>query len=213
MILYDLDGTLVDTSQDITQAVNHMLNQMGHEALSLEHVRQNIGRGVFELVAGCLNSGSKEHMEEGMTLFRSFYREHLTDQSTLYPAAQSVLNYFKKHHQAIITNKPEPFTKELLGALGLSEFFSHVISGNIGYPRKPDPAGITFVMEKLGVAKAEAIFIGDSVVDMQAGRNAGILTVAIKHGYGEEKDLLDTGPDLIVEDFNEFMECAERYGW
>jgi len=71
LILYDLDGTLVDTSQDIAQAINHMLHQMGHEALSLERVRQNIGRGVYELVVGCLKGGSKEHIEEGMTQFRS----------------------------------------------------------------------------------------------------------------------------------------------
>lgn len=213
LILYDLDGTLVDTSQDIALAINQMLNQMGLATLSHQRVRQNIGRGVYNLVEGCLDGGGKERIEKGMSMFRSYYREHLTDNSTVYPETQSVLHYFREHQQAIITNKPEPFTSELLRDLKIRDYFSHVISGNVGYPRKPDPAGICSVMDKLKTTNNETVFVGDSVVDVQAGRSAGVLTVAIKHGYGKDKDLSDAGPDLMVEDFKEFIQCATRYGW
>ena len=122
-------------------------------------------------------------------IYRAYYAVHLVDQSRLYPGAVAVLTHFSARRQAVITNKPEPFSRDILRALGIEAFFCQIVGGDSDYPKKPDPASIRAVMETWGALPAETLFIGDSPIDIETGRNAGVLTVGVTHGFSDEDEL------------------------
>lgn len=213
LIFYDLDGTLVNTERDIAQAVNHMLAHLGANPLSSEVIRRFVGRGLLDLVAYSLETDDPVLLERGTKLFEDYYREHLADFSVLYPGAQELLAYFSDRKQAVLTNKPNPFAQELLAALGVADRFIEVLAGGSGYPKKPDPAGMLAFMDQHGISRTEALFIGDSLIDVETGRNGGVQTVVITHGFSDEAELREGSPDLLVHDFQELLQLARRRGW
>jgi len=213
LIIYDLDGTLVDTLDDITQAANVMLRQMGRPPLSPAQVRPLIGHGVHDLVRRALDTVEPTRVEEGVKRFRAYYAQHFLDRSRLYPGAAEVLVYFRSRHQAIITNKPNPFSREILTGLGVAEYFVELIAGDSPHPKKPNPAAVHAVMACCGVTPADTVFVGDSAIDVETGRNAGVLTVGVTHGFGDAQELAAASPEAIVQNFQELLELAQRRGW
>jgi phosphoglycolate phosphatase len=140
LILYDLDGTLVDTLEDITSAANHMLAELRMPPRPAVEIRGDIGRGLHQLVAACLQTDDRRRIEQGTKIYRAYYTQHLTDRSRLYPGVREVLDYFKARQQAVISNKPNPYSRDLLTALGVADYFFEIIGGETPYPKKPNPA-------------------------------------------------------------------------
>ena len=213
MIVYDLDGTLVDTLQDITNAANHMLSQLGVAALSPDQVRRFIGRGMRQLVMDCLQTESPERIAEGMRIYRAYYHQHLTDNSRLFPAALEVLEFFSGRTQAVISNKPNPYSTDLLKALGVDRYFFEIIGGDDPYPRKPDPASLRVLMERADASNEQTIVIGDSPIDVELGRSAGVFTVCVTHGLSDRHDLIAAKPDAMVEGFASLLSLAKEQQW
>jgi len=213
LIVYDLDGTLADTVQDIAEAANHMLGQMGAASVSPQQIRRYIGRGVYQLVKDCLGTEDLSRVDEGLAVYRRYYRQHLLDHTRLYPLAEEVLKHFHGRAQAVITNKPNPYSREILTGLGVAGYFIEIIGGDSPYPRKPDPTSLRAVLEKTSVPPAEALFIGDSPVDLETGRSAQVQTVMVLHGLAEEAELRAAGAELLVRDFRALLELATREGW
>ncbi len=213
LIIYDLDGTLVDTLEDITQAANHMLGQLGAPPLPARDIRSSIGRGVRQLVQHCLKSEDPTQIERGVTIYRAYYAQHLADHSALYPGARELLEHFKTRRQAVVTNKPNPFSRDLLAALGVADYFLEIVGGDDGFPKKPDPASLRALMEREGIVAGDAIMVGDSPVDVEAGRRAGVMTVGIAHGFSERSELTAASPDALLNNFEEFLTHAKREGW
>lgn len=213
LILYDLDGTLVNTERDIAEAVNYMLVQLKAQPLPSALIRQFVGRGLLDLVTYSLGTSSPELLEQGTRLFEGYYRDHLADFSVLYPGAEDALAHFGDRKQAVFTNKPNPFARDLLVALGIADRFVEIIAGGDGYPKKPDPAGMLAVMEQHGIARDETLLIGDSLIDVQTGRNGGVETVIVAHGFSDEAELRAAKPDLLVGDFQGFLHLARQRGW
>ncbi len=213
LIIYDLDGTLVDTLEDITEAANHMLTQLKGTPLAADAVRRLVGKGLQQLVADCLKTEDPQRVAEGLKMYRAYYGQHLLDHSRLYPGAREVLEHFKERHQVVITNKPNPYSRELLTALGVAGYFREIIAGNSAYPRKPDPAAVVAVMAATHAAAPDALLVGDSPIDVETGRNAGVFTVAVTHGLADEEELARAGPDAVVRDFDELLKRAKQEGW
>jgi len=213
LVVYDLDGTLVDTLQDITDAANHMLRALGLPPLPAEAVRRYIGRGVRQLVADCLGTEDPERLGRGLTIYRAHYGRHLLDHSRLYPGARELLDHFKDRTQAVITNKPNPYSRQILERLGVEGYFAAIVGGDAEHPRKPDPAAMRSLMDQAGVAPAQTLFVGDSTIDVETGRNAGVLTVAVLHGLGDADALERAGPDVLVRDLPELLTLARRERW
>ena len=211
LIIYDLDGTLVDTLQDIAQAANHMLAQLGLPPKPTEEIRRYIGSGLHELVCRCLQTDDHQRIDQGARLYRAFYTQHLLDFSRLYPYAQTVLDYFRARHQAVITNKPNPYSRQILEALGVASYFFKLIAGDEEFPKKPDPTAVQALMRAAGAKPSETVFVGDSLIDIETGRQAGILTVGIEHGFAENDEL--SSADLIVKDFSVLLEVAKKHNW
>ena len=213
LVLYDLDGTLVDTLADIAEATNHMLQTLQAPPMPADAIRRFVGRGVQELVAACLKTDEPQRVEEGVAVYRAYYSQHLLDHSRLYPGAIALLDHFASRPQAVVTNKPNPFSQQILEALGVARYFVEVVAGNSAYPRKPDPASVQALMVSTNVHPHDTVLIGDSPTDIETGRNAGITTVAILHGLTDEPELALAKPDWLVRDFAELLATARQQAW
>ncbi len=213
LILYDLDGTLVDTGEDITRAANFMLSEMGDGSVSRKEAIGFVGRGLRQFIQNCLKTEDAGKTEAGMKLYRRFYSQHLLDNARLYPFTRDLLEHFQSRKQAVITNKPNPYSREILAALGVVDFFVEVIAGDSEYAKKPDPASVLSIMKRQGASAEKTLLVGDSPIDVETGRNAGIRTVGVLHGFTRQEELKAAGPDWMVRDFRQLLEMVRRDGW
>ena len=216
LIVYDLDGTLVDTLEDLTQAANHMLGQFQKPPLLPADIRRFVGHGVHELVKRCFQTDNPEQIGAGVTIFRAYYAEHLLDQSRLYPNARKVLDYFRQQGrvQVVITNKPTRESERILEGLKVAGYFTQILGAEAGYPRKPDPSVLHALMRRLDLSSEEVLLIGDSVIDVETARNAGCKAVAITHGFGDVGELRRAVPAIgIVNNFRELLVMARKQEW
>lgn len=213
LIVYDLDGTLVDTLEDIAASANHMRAQLGLPQLPARQIRGYIGQGLHELVRHCLQTEDPKLVDQGTKIYRRYYTLHLLDHSRLYPDVPAVLAHFKGRRQAVITNKPNPYSRDILTALGIAEYFIDIIGGNSAYPKKPDPTSLLALMASEQIDAADTLFVGDSPIDIETGRKAGVLTVTVMHGLSDREELMRAQPDLLVSDFQEFLAAARHHRW
>lgn len=213
LIVYDLDGTLVDTLEDIAASANHMLRELQRPAVPAHVIRGYIGQGLAQLVRACLATDDADALARGTTIYRAYYTQHLLDRTRLYPDARRACEFFQPKRQAVITNKPDPYSRDILTALGLAPFFCDIIAGDARYPKKPDPTSLLALMQTEGVVGQETVFVGDSPIDIEAGRKAGVMTVALTHGFTDLKDLQAAHPDVLVDSFEQLIQIAQRQGW
>lgn len=213
IIFYDLDGTLVDTREDICLAANHMLAQMAAPQLAHEEIAGFVGHGVFHLISGCLKSEDPKRVEKGIKIYRTYYGEHMLDHSCLFPGTREILEYYKQSVQLVFTNKPNPYSYDMLQSLGVGDFFKEVIASGGEYPKKPDPSAIHAMLKRFRGELHEALFIGDSLVDIETARNARIEVAVITHGFSDRKTLQSASPDMIAEDFPDLLRQIKNKGW
>ncbi len=213
LILYDLDGTLVDTREDIARAANHMRAAMGLASLPREAICAHVGWGLSQLVQSCLGTGEPQAIEEGIRIYRAHYAEHLLDHTVLYPGAQELLEHFRNRRQAVVTNKPNPYSREILTALGVAGYFFEIVAGDSGFAKKPDPQAIQALMERAGVPAGETLLVGDSPIDVETGRRAGVKCAAVGHGFSPEEELEKACPDWAVRDLRELLDLARSEQW
>jgi len=213
MIFYDLDGTVIDTRLDICLAANHMRQAMGHAELEHCEIERYVGKGLHYLIGRCLRTQDGKLVEKGAKFYRDHYVEHMLDHSCVYPGVEEFLREFQGRDQAIVTNKPDPFSTDMLRALGILDYFFEVISGNGNYPKKPDPASVQALMRVKGIGTEEALFVGDSPIDIETAKKAGIEIAVITHGFSDVDALNSAHPDLTVTNFKELLDAARQRGW
>ena len=213
LLIYDLDGTLADTKADIARAANHMLERLDAPRLSQQEICRSVGLGLKSLIERCLKSDDPARIEEGMRIYRAFYAEHLLDETRLYPGVGEVLQYFKERKQIVLTNKPNPYSQQILEGLGVADYFLKIIAGDSAYPKKPNPGAILGAMREEGISPPDTLLIGDSPIDVEAGRNAGIQTVVVQHGFADGDELELARPDWIVQDLWQFLKLAQKERW
>lgn len=213
LIVYDLDGTLLDTSQEIAHANAYVLSRLGASRERLEEVQAFVGHGMRDLVAWGLKHDDPALVEEAETLFAAYYARDAGGRNRLYPAALHVLEYFKGRAQAVLTDRPNPFARDLIEALGVSHYFVSVVTGDSLYPRKPDPAGLRALIAEANVIPEDTLLIGDSPLDIEAGRRAGVFTVAVSHGMNPVSALRAAAPDVLVNDLVQLLQHAKQNSW
>ena len=210
LIIYDLDGTLIDSRLDIANAVNWTLQELGVGPLPIERISSFVGNGVQNLIRRSLQEIKAEplpSLERPIKLFRRRYGEHLLEHTRLYPAVRKVLEFYKDRKQAVITNKPEEFSLQILRELGVDSYFFKVIGGDKGFPRKPAPEPVHEILRLAAVSQDQAVFVGDSATDVETGRNAGVKTIAVTYGFGQREEIAKAEPDLILNDLEELIQC------
>ena len=203
LLIFDLDGTLVDTLTDLALGVNAMRRQMDLAPLPHALIASYVGHGATQLVRRALGGDAPEgQIQRGMALFLEHYRHHLLDNTTAYAGVPEALHELRDWKMAILTNKPTDLSQQILGGLGLASYFSFVYGGDSFPQKKPEPAGVLKLMEDLQVPVAKTMLVGDSDTDVLTGRNAGVWTCAVTYGFGAAT-LKDTPPDLLLEDMRE----------
>ena len=213
LIIYDLDGTLVDTRKDIADAANHMLHQLARPSLSVAEISGYVGRGLDQLIRGCLKTDDSLLLEQAKASYRGYYAAHLLDHSRLYPGSREILEYFRMRKQAVFTNKPNPFSSDILIRLCVMDYFCELITGDAAYPKKPDPAAVFAIMDKTKVKAQDTVFVGDSPLDVETGRAAGVLTIGIAQGFATKDELVAANPDVLLDNLHELLDLAKRQEW
>jgi phosphoglycolate phosphatase len=201
MVFFDLDGTLVDSLLDISDAVNHMLEHNHLPGLSTEEVRKYIGKGAITLVEDILE-GKSTNIEESVKVFLSYYRENSIKRSELYEGVRETIKEIDAK-KFIFTNKTLEMARRTVEKCGLLGLFEEIIAPETYGTKKPDPAPILTLSEKYGINLNDTAFVGDSIVDIECARNAGIYCIIVSYGYGEKEDLEKA--DAVVHNFRDIM--------
>lgn len=190
-VLFDLDGTLVDSLEDLTSAVNHIRSAYSQPLLTAEAVRLKVGKGSRNLVQQVLPDVSESDIDHALGMFLDFNRGHIADKSRLYPGIQELLQElaFRDIKMAIISNKNEDLSSLILQTLGINDLFESICGGDTYPERKPSPLPLLKVAERLGIAPYECVMVGDSINDIQAGQRANIASIACTWGYGSRTEL------------------------
>jgi phosphoglycolate phosphatase len=202
-LLFDLDGTLVDTREDILGSVNHALAAVGRPPRRLEEVTDFIGDGALQLMERSLGPSDPAVLRTAHDLFIDHYEAHCTDRSVLYPGVRELLGRLARRPLAVVTNKPMDHTRRLLKALGVDVLFREVVAGDSLPVRKPRPEPLLEAARRLGSVPARTLMVGDSAIDVVAGKAAGMLTCAVTGGYRPVRELEEAGPDLVLGDLAE----------
>ncbi len=212
LVLFDLDGTLVDSAPDIAEAANAALRAVGREVRSEEEIRHFIGNGAERLIHRCLtglrdgNAPSPLH-QTAYSEFLRRYADCVSARSKLFPGVQETLAVLSAADitMGCITNKPERFTHPLLADMGLACHFQIVLGGDSLPVKKPDPAPLLHAAETCGVSPQESVMVGDSFTDLAAARAAGMRIFCVSYGYPAGVDLRAHAPDAWVDDMRDFL--------
>jgi phosphoglycolate phosphatase len=208
LVIFDLDGTLIDSRLDLVHSVNAALRHIGREELPENVIASYVGDGAPILIQRALGGEVVEEsvVRKGLEFFLSYYREHKLDHTTVYPGIAEALAAIQRSHNgtgaprkmAVLSNKPVHPSRAIVEALGLGKFFSQVYGGNSFPNKKPDPEGARKLLAEYGVQPEQAVIVGDSHVDILTGQNAGMHTIGVTYGFAPHT-LEDESADVLVD--------------
>ena len=203
LIVYDFDGTLVDTFADIAGSVNLALNEMGLESLDKKTIRENIGSGMLNLMTRSLIKSGSNDIETSVLLFQKHYSHHLLDQTNFYPNGKEIVEYFVDKKNAILSNKPSGFIEKILKALSFFKPFDSIMGGDSLDVKKPDPKGLLLMMSKFNCPPEKTLMVGDSAIDIETGKHAGVITCGVTYGLGNLDSLTNSKPDYLIDNLSQ----------
>ncbi len=205
LLIFDLDGTLVNTIEDITASVNFTLGCLGRPPLAAERVGRYVGDGIEALMKRSLG-GKTDRMADAVAIYKEHHRKNLMVRSRVYPGVLETLDYFKPLPMSIISNKSMEFVGSLISRLGIAAYFNSVIGADLGLALKPAPDAVLKVLSDSGVPKERAVMVGDGTTDIRAGKAAGVMTCAVTYGFRSEGELRKEGPDFVIHAFSELKD-------
>lgn len=209
LVIFDLDGTLIDSSRDLANAVNATRAHLGLAPIENETVYSYVGNGAPVLIRKVLGPEyPDEEVQRALEYFLAYYREHMLDNTALYPGVREVLDQFRRAGltMAVLTNKPVRFSQGIVDGLGLGTHFRRVYGGNSFDQKKPHPVGIETLMNEAGAVREETVMVGDSSVDVQTARNARVTACGVTWGF-QPDTFAEWPPDFLV---NTAGELADR---
>ncbi len=203
LMIFDFDGTLADTGEDIAASVNHALASLGLAQRPVREILGFVGDGVRILMERTLGEDHRTMLDEAMEFFLRHYEKHLLDRTKLYPAAEEVLNHFGSKKKVILTNKRYYLTMAIAKGLKIDRHFLEIIGADSTPYQKPDGRVIAYLLEKYEVPPRKAVMIGDGYNDVAAARNAGVLSLVHLNGLGNREKMIGMGADVYVEHLTE----------
>jgi phosphoglycolate phosphatase len=205
LLVFDLDGTLIDSRLDLIHSVNAMLQHIGRPALEGDVIASYVGDGAPALVRRAIGNTDDEALfRAAMEYFLGYYRIHKLDHTTVYAGIAEALASLAdstdgvRRLMAVLSNKPVNPSRDIVQALGLGDFFVRIYGGNSFTTKKPDPLGVRTILQETGMAADEALIIGDSSIDVLTGRNAGLWTCGVNYGFAPHS-LEEVPPDVLIE--------------
>src|SRR5580698_1203488 len=208
LLIFDLDCTLVDSKLDLVHSVNAARGLMNLPPISEELVSSYVGSGVVVLMRRALGPDASEaEVERAVEFFLGYYRDHMLDNTRLYPSVQDGLDRMLDSgaRMAVLTNKPVRFSRAIVEGLGLGGHFFQIYGGNSFDQKKPDPIGIEKLLVESGIARDRTIMVGDSGVDVRTARNARVRACGVSYGFQPETFEQDP-PDMVVDDMNQLAD-------
>ncbi len=209
LLIFDLDGTLIDSKEDLVSSVNAMLAWKHRAPLPHDVVASYVGNGAPMLVKRALPDLDEDEHLAALQFFLDYYREHMLDATTLYPGVREALDRLHQHHiaLAVLTNKPVRFSERLIAGLGLSEHFFKIYGGNSFEEKKPHPVGIERLIAESSADRSHTVMVGDSAVDVLTARAAGVQACGVSWGFQPET-FAQAPPDFIVDDLRVLAEIV-----
>ncbi|HLC18176.1 MAG TPA: HAD-IA family hydrolase [Thermodesulfobacteriota bacterium] len=211
LLVFDLDGTLIDSSADIALATNRTLEACGYGALDVETIKESIGWGVGMLLERLMPEETPGAIGAAREKFLEFYGERLVEDTTLYPGVRETLEYFVERGKkmAVVTNKPQALSERILDEMEMRRFFSMVVGGDTLSNKKPHPEPLVKVIKTMGFTPGESVFVGDSPIDCETGKKAGVFTIGVAYGFRPLDELVSAGFDLLIEKFPELKDVIK----
>ena len=206
LLIFDLDGTLIDSLPDLTDATNLVRVKRGLPRIGIEDVRRLVGQGARSLVERALPGATTGEVEEALELFLSYNLAHIADKTRVYPGVPETLQAIEGAGvpMVVLSNKNVDLCREVLAQLGLGQYFADVFGADSFPFRKPSPEPVLALLKEFRVAAGECVMVGDSINDIAAGGGAGVLTVGCRYGYGDSSELVDA--TYQVADFPSLLE-------
>ena len=209
LIIFDLDGTLIDSKRDLTSSVNATRAWKKLPPLPEDIVSAYVGNGAPMLIRRALPHCTEDELREALDFFLKYYREHMLDATTLYPGVREALDqlHAARVPLAVLTNKPVKFSIRLVAGLGLTEHFFRVYGGNSFPEKKPHPMGIEKLMEESGASRSGTVMVGDSATDVLTARAAGVRACGVMWGFQPET-FEKNPPDIRIDDMRTLAELV-----
>lgn len=212
LVAFDLDGTLADTAPDLAAALNHALGRLGRAQVEPDDVRHLVGHGARTLLRRALAASGEAHeelVEQGFPLFLEHYAANICVGTRCYPGLEAAMDALAARDVAlaICTNKPEPLTHALVGALGWQGRFAAIVGADASRPRKPDPLPLRMAIAQAGGGRAA--FVGDSIVDAGTAHAAGVPFVAVSFGFSD-RPASELGAEAVIDRYDQLIETLER---
>ena len=209
LIIFDLDGTLINSIEDITTALNHAFGPFGVNDLTATEVTALVGEGPLKLVRDVLTKRNLIADTEALvTSFLDYYAFHPTDKTVLYPGAREMLETLKDLKMAIVTNKTEELSREIIKKFGLDNYFNMIVAVDTIAERKPSPGPVIHVLSTFNVAPEDTVIVGDSTIDIQTGKASFVKTVAVTHGYGKKG--FQEGANFVIASLPELIDIVKH---
>ena len=214
LFIFDLDGTLIDSQADLVTSLNLALVRLGHPRLSPGLIGGFVGEGVDKLIERALRAATGKdpesaEIQETVQIYMDEYEGHLLDETRLRDHGMETLNALSGAELAVVTNKPEAFSRRILDGLGIANMFSVILGGDSVERRKPEPDALLKVMDFCRADPGETVMIGDSLTDIEAGKAANTLTCAILGGFRPDEELLSSGCDFLIKNLMQITDYFE----
>jgi len=209
IIVFDLDGTLIDSKQDIADSLNWTLARLGYEPIPMPVIESFVGNGIMPLIHRTMEAaGHLDREDEALALFRQRYWERLLDTTLPFDGVISALDQLKpRYKMAVVSNKLESYTRKIIQGLDMEKYFGGLVYGGDTLPdKKPNPAALHEIAQKLGGSTDKMVMVGDSAVDIMTGKNAGATTIAVTYGYRDPAELKEAGADILIDRFGRLLE-------
>lgn len=201
LVIFDLDGTLVNSIKDITNSLNYAIEPLSLAPKSVEEVAALVGEGITKVIERVIGEERLWHRDEVVKRFLEFYTEHIVDNTFPYPGVKETLEGLIEYKKAVISNKREALSIKVLEALDLYRFFGLVVGSDSTSEKKPSPVPVLYTLSTLGLGPKDALMVGDSDLDITAGKSAGVKTVGVTYGYRGREFIKDA--DYIIDNFKE----------
>jgi phosphoglycolate phosphatase len=212
LILFDLDGTLVDSVPDLATAIDAMMEALGLPARGETQVREWVGNGMERLVRRALvgrleGEPDEVLLQRGFPVFRDAYHQHNGETSRLYPGVREILEHLHSEGLPLgcITNKAHEFTLPVLQTLDMERYFKIILSGDSLPEKKPHPLPLLHAAEQLGASPEKSLMVGDSINDVKAARGAGFRIICVSYGYNHGRDIREAQPDAVIDRFDDLL--------
>jgi phosphoglycolate phosphatase len=199
LLIFDLDGTLIDSKRDIAESVNYAFKKLHIPQKRYSEIYKFIGNGGEQLIRDVIDKRYEDLVPEVVRIYREYYKNHVVVYTKLYPGVKRILKYYMNKIKVVITNKYGYLTREILKRLKIDEYFDRIVGWEDTEAHKPSPEPILEVIQQYGISKEEAIVIGDGVQDIKAAKNACVDCCGVLYGFTKKEELIKEAPTYVVE--------------